>query len=475
MRVKRVTNSKNIINNHNVNSLKTNSKIVKENDIFYAISGTKNDGNRFIEEAIKLGAKTIISEKEFELIEDYKNINYILVEDIRKTLAIHAKNFYKDISKEINLIGITGTNGKTTVSTLVYKYFQYLNKKATLIGTNGIYIMNSFYESKNTTPDILEIYEVLIESKKRKINTVIMEVSSHAIKMMRIYGLHFKIALITNFTQDHLDYHITMEDYRYTKGLFLNSITSNNIVIINKEIVDFKFFNYMTNAKLITYGIGCSDIQLIDYKLSIYGSNFVVKIANEIYAINLNLLGLFNIYNCLAFLAIINNINMFNKKTIKYLESKINILGRMEVLSYLNRYFVIDFAHTPDGVLNVLKFLNDVKENNLYVVIGCGGERDATKRKLIGDIVSRYSDFAIFTNDNPRGEDPNKIINDILEGVKSKNYAVILNRNLAIEEAYKRSLNNDIIAILGKGNEQYQIIGDIKIPFSDKEVVRGLI
>lgn len=475
MKISKLLNTnKLLIHTHFVNGLKTNSKKVKANDIFYAISGSNFDGNDYIIDAIKKGAKTIISEKEFLEAYKYPDINFIRVEDVRKVLAIHAKIFYKDLSKSFTLIGITGTNGKTTVSTLVYKYFQYLNKKATLIGTNGIYIMNSFYETKNTTPDILELYEILLESRKNGVNTIIMEVSSHAVKMLRIYGLEFDIALITNLTQDHLDFHTTMEDYKYTKGLFLNSLNEDKIVIINKDMEDYKFFSYLSKAKTYTFGRKTSNYELLDYKLSVEGSNFLVRMHNKVININTKLLGLFNIYNILAFIAIVDNLGLFQTKTLEFLSSKINILGRMEVVKLENRYFVIDFAHTPDGVLNVLNFLNQIKHNKLYVVIGCGGDRDRSKRKVIGHISSENADFVFFTNDNPRTEPPEIIINDILEGVKTDNYLVILDRKMAIEEAYLRSLSGDIIAILGKGNEQFQIVGKEKYKFSDKEVVLGL-
>lgn len=472
MRVKKLIKGE-VKNNHKVNGLKTNSKLIKGNDIFYAIKGSLYDGSKYVLDAIKLGAKTIITEVNYLDCKAYSDVNFCVVEDVRKALALHAKKYYKNISKSMHLIGITGTNGKTTVTTLLYKYFRFVNKKATLIGTNGIYISNKFYETKNTTPDILEIYNILFESKKNGVNTVFMEVSSHAIKMMRIYGLEFKIALITNLTLDHLDFHKSMEDYRYTKGLFLSSIFEENTVIINKDILDFNFFYYLCKANVKTFGRSFSTYQLIDYKLTIEGSSFIIKIKGQVYKLNTKLLGLFNIYNILAFIGVIDTLGLFNERSIEFINSKINVLGRMEVINIDKRYFVIDFAHTPDGVLNVLEFLNSVKVNNLYVVCGCGGDRDKSKRKVIGDIISRMADFFIITNDNPRFEDPKDIINDILEGVKTNNCAVIMDRKMAIEEAYKRSLNGDIIAVLGKGNEQYQIIKNQKIKFSDKEVVQS--
>ena len=473
MKVNKLIN-KFIINNHKINSLKTDSRKVVEGDIFYAIKGSDFDGNNYINEAILRGAKTIISEVELKDKSEYSNINYIVVDDVRKELAMNAKVFYKDISRTMDLIGVTGTNGKTTVTTLLYKYLMKLNKKATLIGTNGIYIDNIYYETKNTTPDILDIYEILEMSKESGVSTVFMEVSSHAIKMLRVYGLEFKIGLITNISLDHLDYHRTMDDYKYTKGLFLSHIDKNNIVIINKDMDDFIFFNKLPQAKVSTFGSENCDYKLIDYTLGIEGSSFKINIKGIEYKLETKLLGLFNIFNILAFIAIIDCLKMPLDNINSFINSKINILGRMEVIEYKNRYFVIDFAHTPDGVENVIKYLNQIKKNNLIVIIGCGGDRDRSKRRVIGDIVSREADYFVLTNDNPRTEDPVLIIEDILEGVKTKNYAVIMDRKIAIEEAYKRSLKDDIIAILGKGNEEYQIINNQKIMFSDKEVVRGL-
>ena len=473
MRVSKLLKRK-VNNNHPINDLKNDSRKVNSNDVFYAIKGSLSNGNEYILMAINNGAKTIVSEENCDLSNQYPNINFILVEDVRKTLALHAKIFYQNISSSMILIGITGTNGKTTVSTLIYKYFQYLNKKATLIGTNGIYIMNRFFSTNNTTPDILEIYQILLESKKNGVNHVIMEVSSHAIKMLRIFGIDFKIALITNLTQDHLDFHKTMEDYRYTKGIFLSRIAEENTVIINKDMEDYQLFNHLTKANVLTYGQSNSNFQFINPIFSIEETKFDLKIANKIYPIKTSLLGLFNVYNLTSFIAIIYQLRLFNNQTIEFINSKINILGRMEVLKISNRYCVIDFAHTPDGVLNVLNFLNYVKINKLILVIGCGGERDPGKRKIIGDIAVRLANYVIFTNDNPRGEEPDMIIKDILEGVKTNNYQVILDRKMAIEEAFKLSLNNDIIAILGKGNEQYQIFKDEKIPFNDKIIVQGI-
>lgn len=473
MRVSKLFKTK-LNNNHIVNDLKIDSRLVEENDIFFAIKGTNFNGNQFILSAIKRGAKTICSEYDWDSAKDYPQVNFIITDDVRKSLAQSARIFYNNLTESLNLIGVTGTNGKTTVTTLVYKYFQFLHKKATLIGTNGIYIMNTAYSTINTTPDILEIYKIIRESKKQGINTIIMEVSSHAVKMLRIYGLEFKLVLLTNLTQDHLDFHKTFDDYKYSKGLLLNNVNEKYSVVINKDIDDFKFFNALTKCQTFTYGQRKSHYQISNCLLTIDNSEFDLKINEKVDHIKTKMLGIFNIYNITSFVSIIHLLGLYCDKTLEFLNSKINILGRMEILKTEDKHVVIDFAHTPDGVLKVLQFLNMVKKNRVYCVIGCGGDRDQTKRPIIGDIVTKNCDFAIFTNDNPRGEDPNQIVEDMITGVENTNFMVILDRRMAIEQVLKMTLKNDIIAILGKGNEQYQIIGNEKLPFSDKKVVQEL-
>lgn len=461
-------------NNHHVNDLKTDSREISPGDVFFVIRGERFDGQDFIISAIAKGAQTIVSDRPWPKSDIFPDINFLVVMDVEKTLAEAAKIFYQNLSAQFTLIGITGTNGKTTVSTLIYKYFQFLNKKATLIGTNGIYIMNNFYATENTTPQILEIYRVLRESKKAGVSVIVMEVSSHAVKLLRVYGLEFKVVLITNLTRDHLDFHRTMEDYKYTKALFLHSADASSHVIINLEIDDFRLFYRLARGRVITYGESGADYTFENPEYAITGTSFLLRYPGGELPLETNLLGRFNVYNILAFIAAVSALELFPGKVREFLASRVNILGRMEVLNIDERYFVIDFAHTPDGVCNVLEFLVSVKENKLYVVIGCGGDRDRGKRRVIGGIVSEFADFVIFTNDNPRSEPPEAIIADILEGVKSDNYVVILDRETAIAEAFRRALKGDIIAVLGKGNEQHQIIGDEKIPYNDKNAVRRL-
>lgn len=463
---------------HVVNKISIHSKEVEENDVFVAVKGSMYNGQDYIQEAIQNGAKTIISEIDME---NDHSVNYIKVDDTRKFLAIIANRFYEDISSKVTLIGVTGTNGKTSVTTFVHQYFRFLNKSITLIGTNGIYINDEYQEIENTTPNILYILEIFKTSIEKGINHIVMEVSSHAIKQHRIYGLKYDIVLLTNITIDHLDFHKTFEDYRNTKGSFLGSV-ADGIVLINKDIDDFSILENICRVKPITYGKRNADYQFYDEKCHVHGTEFILEIAHQKYKISSNLLGIFNVYNLVAFVAIIDNLNLFNHNTIEFLNSSLEVPGRMELIYHLNRTIVIDFAHTPDGVLNVLQFLNTIKRNRLILVMGCGGMRDKTKRPLIGEIAATYSDYFFITSDNPRWENNQLIMQEIekgiLENVKKSplfGYLMIHNRKQAIEEALKYSKEGDIIAILGKGNEEFQIINDQSIPFSDKKIANQMI
>lgn len=458
-----------ILYNHTVNSVISNSKLVKENDVFVAIKGEKNDGNNFIREAIKKGAKTIVTEIDIDVC----NVNIIKVNDARLTLAIMLKYLYKDISSKMCLVGVTGTNGKTTITTICYKYYLSLREKVTLIGSNGIYIGYEYIRSDNTTPAIEIIYNTLIESYKQGIRKVFMEVSSHAIKMLRVYGLNFKVVLLTNFTQDHLDYHRNILDYKYTKGVFLNKQNENVKVLINSECDEFNFFKRLSHYKSLTYGKN-GNYRYYDESVSLMESKFKFAYKNKEYLITSSLLGRYNIENVCAFLAIISSISKITKKTLAFLKRDIIIKGRFEVIRKNNKIVIIDFAHTPDGILKVLTFLNEIKKGKLVTVFGMGGSRDKDKRSIAGDIVSRNSDFAYITTDNPRYEKRLDIINDIVSGFKKNNYEIVIDRGMAITKALKNQNENDIVAILGKGCEEYIIENGEKISFSDKVFVQEI-
>lgn len=470
MRISRLYD--NVSLNHKITSLSFNSKEVKNGDVFYAISGEKEDGSKYIEEAIYNGAKTIIYENEYKGFYHH-NINYIQVINVRKQLALDAKVFYKDISRKLKLSFVVGTNGKTSVTTLFYKYLRYLNKGVCLIGTNGAFINDIHIKLHNTTPSIIEIYEILKKAYKMKIKYVIMEVSSHAIKMLRVYGLNFHTVLLTNITKDHLDYHKIYSDYLYTKGLSLTY--KHKYTIINSDCNDFDFFYRVASGKIITYGKKHGDFLIKNINIDSSKTEFDFIYKKNTYHVNTKLLAEFNVYNIVSFISILSTLNLFRKNVFEFLNTDIKIDGRMELIEKNDKKIYIDFAHTPDGVSNVLKYLNEIKENSLIVVMACGGDRDKEKRPVMAHLATSLSDFVIFTTDNPRSEAPIDIVNDMIKGCKSKNYSIVLERGEAIKIALDIARCGDIVAILGKGNEDYIIKDNEKIRFNDKEEVLKLL
>jgi len=345
----------------------------------------------------------------------------------------------------MTFIGITGTNGKTTTTTLIYKYLRHNNIRATLIGTNGIYINDIHYQSINTTPGIDKLYEIIKISHRLGIKYIIMEVSSHAIVQYRVYGIKFKIKGITNITQDHLDYHKTFKNYKKVKLSFLkkSKIIINDQVKTNKLLINNKY----------TYGQDNSYFRIKNINLDNKSSSYTLQIKNKNYNFKTNLLGEFNIYNIILFINTLYLLKIFDYNNIQsFLNNNITIDGRMEIFNYNNKTIIVDYAHTPDGMEKVLSFVRKTYNNKIITIFGCGGNRDQYKRKIMGNIASIYSDLLIITSDNPRFEDENKIINDILEGVNI-NYLINKNRKEAIDEGIKLLENYDTLLILGRGNE----------------------
>lgn len=470
LRVQKVLNTK-VKHNHVVNKICHDSRKVSNGDIFFAINGINHNGEDYIEEAIKNGAQTIVTECDCDLDD---KVNIVVVNNVRKALATSLKRFYRKIFKRLTFIGITGTNGKTTTTTLIYQYLQYREFKACLIGSNGIFINHDCYDTINTTPDIGLIYEYAYEAYKQKCQYVIMEVSSHAIKQLRIFGIDYKVILLTNLTLDHLDYHHDFIDYQYTKGLLLHCAKDNSYVLINKDNEYYDFFNYISRGIVLTYGKNESDYWINNIELKEDESSFNLVFHNKSLRIKTNLLGLFNVYNVTSFIAVIDVLNLYHPSVLTFLKKKIVIPGRMEEVQYRERRIIVDFAHTPDGVFNVLNFLKEMKKR-IILVVGCGGSRDKTKRSVIGQIAVDNSHYVIFTSDNPRDEDEMTIIKDIIVDIEKENYEIVLDRKAAIKRAISISEPNDIIAILGRGNEKYQKVKGELIPLNDMEVVKEII
>lgn len=460
--------------NYEVSGISTDSRSVKKNDIFICNKGYNYDSNDYIEEVLNKKVKTIITDN-ISVYNKYKEhkINLIYSIDTKKTLGEICKRFYAKYLDNITIIGITGTNGKTTVSTLVYKYYRYLGKNIALIGTNGIYINDEHIDSVNTTPDILTIYNVIKKASDIGCSIIVMEVSSQGIKEGRVIGLDFDVALFTNITLDHLDYHKTFDDYFYTKLLFMSKA---KVKIINNDMDNFSETYRALDGKVITFGKKSSNYKFLNMEYDIEQTIFDLLVDNNIFHITTSLLGEYNVYNIASFIAIIDYLDSFNQYTLSFLNKKIIIDGRLEIISSPKGKFIIDFAHTPDGVENVLKYLNIISSGRIITVMGMGGNRDKSKRPIVGEIISKMSDVVILTSDNPRFENPLDIIEDIKKGIKT-NIPVYIepDRRKAIKLAYNLSSNVDVIALLGKGNESYLIIDDEKIPYSDREEVYKLI
>lgn len=465
-----------VINNHRINSLKINSKEVIENDVFFAIKGHKETGIDYITEAIKNGAKTIVYEEDF--VKESHNINYIKVVNIKTFLALCANFFYHNISKKVKIIAVTGTNGKTTISTLLTDFLSYLGEEILLIGTNGIYVKEEHFHSNNTTPNIIEIYDAIYYSYKKGVKTVIIEASSIGIREARLLFLDIDVVVFSNLGHDHFDYHKNITDYRFSKGLlmWLLPFKKDKCVVLNKDDENYSFYCSLTKSKIFSYSIEKNSMyQAFDIKKSFYESNFKINIRNNQYFMKTSLVGGFNIYNILATLTTID----FLKKSIiefqDFLKIYISVNGRMNKIFYKNKTIIIDFAHTPNSVLNVLTNIKQFTNNKLCVVVGCGGNRDIEKRSEIGLISSNISDRVIFTTDNPRDENPEKIINDMVSKLEKNNYEIIYDRKQAIINALENNNKDEVIIILGKGSERSQIINGIKFPFIDKEVVYNWI
>lgn len=451
------------------NGIEYDSRKIKDNFIFVALEGTAVDGHNFIDKAVENGATCIICSKEIEM---KHNISYVLVEDLRKHLGFIASNFYNWPQKKLKLIGVTGTNGKTSSTYMIEKL---LDEPITRIGTIEYKIGDEVFEAVNTTPESLDLVKIFYQTLKKGINYVIMEVSSHSLELGRVAMLDFDYAMFTNLTQDHLDYHKNIENYFQAKRkLFLKLKDKNNAVIniddeyglrlykeFLKENNEMISYSLLKNSKLFARHLE-DDIVEISYQDKIYTSKYF-------------LLGNFNLYNVLGSIGIALKLGISIEKIVEKISTLIAAPGRFENV-YCGQDFkvIVDYAHTPDALKNVITVAKDIKNRNRVITIfGCGGDRDKTKRPIMADISEKLSDITILTSDNPRTEDNNQIIADVIKGFKTPEKHIIEpNREEAIKKAIHIAKSNDIILITGKGHETYHIIGTMKMHFDDKEIAR---
>lgn len=444
----------------------TDSRKIKKGDTFIAIRGIDNDGHKYIESAIENGAEHIICE------EGIYSVDTKIVEDTTKYLNEYIYNNYYDKIKDIKLIGVTGTSGKTTTCFLTYTMLKNLGCKAAYIGTIGFYMDEFVRELPNTTPLIDELYNILLECKENNIEYVVMEVSSHALDLERVYGLKFDAAGFTNISQDHLDYHKTIENYAQAKVKLFKKLRNNKTAIINIDDEHSNMFILEENNN-ITLSETKGDVSIYDIKLTNLGIDFKFNYQERTYEKTIDMVGKYNIYNYMTAVMLINSFG-FSIEEILKIEAKAP-RGRMEMVKYGTNSIFVDYAHKPDAVKKVLENAKEFTKGKIITIIGCGGNRDRTKRPIMGNIASELSDYVIFTNDNPRNEDPKEIMNDIIEGVKKDNFEIILDRKQAINKGVSLLKENDVLLILGKGHEDYQIIKGVKYHLDDMESVMDAI
>ena len=452
------------------------SRKIEKNDLFVAIRGTISDGHDYISKAVELGASAIICDTLPDTVSD--SVTYIQVKDTNAALAVVAANYFENPSQKLQLVGVTGTNGKTTIASLLYQLYKKAGHKVGLLSTVKIMVDDVEYKATHTTPDSITINSYLAEMVNAGVTHCFMEVSSHGIHQKRTEALHFVGGVFTNLSHDHLDYHATFAEYRDVKKSFFDHLPKTAFALSNIDDKNGPVLLQNTVAKKCSYALK----SYADYKAQILESQLsglLLKInGNEVWV---KLIGTFNAYNLLAIYGTAIELGMESLEALRLLSELESVSGRFQyIVSNANITAIVDYAHTPDALENVLKTVNDIRTKNeqLITVVGCGGNRDKTKRPVMGGIASDLSDKAIFTSDNPRNEDAEVIISEMETGVAPQNYKRILSitdRKQAIKTACQLAQPNDIILIAGKGHETYQEINGVRHDFDDMKIVKELL
>lgn len=464
--------------NPEITSLENDNRKVKTGSLFICIKGYTVDGHDFAESAVINGAAAVLSERPLPL-----DVPVVIVNDTLRAMAVLADAFYGHPTRGIHLIGITGTNGKTTTSHIIEKILADAGKKTGLIGTMYSKIGKDILETKNTTPESLTLQKTFKQMKDADVEAAVMEVSSHALDLGRVHGCDYNVAVFTNLTQDHLDYHHSMEEYKRAKSLLFSQLGNTfsqhhpKFAVLNADDPAAESFCKATAAHVITYGIDQqADIRARKIEMTANGTKFLLDISGVEYPIHIRLVGKFSIYNVLASVAATLVTGIPIEEIIRSVASVEGVAGRFELVNAGQSFSVIvDYAHTPDSLENVLKTIKQFAKRKIFVVVGCGGDRDRTKRPLMAQIACRYATDPIFTSDNPRSEDILAILREMEEGVQGEKYLVIPDRKAAITEAVKRASEDDIILIAGKGHETYQLIGGEVHDFDDRLVAKAVI
>src|SRR5438876_2456400 len=463
-----------------VESIAYDSRRVQRNGMFVALRGEKSDGHQFIGQAIEKGASVIVAEREGS----HPRATFLVVENTRAALADLSAAFYRYPARKLKLAAVTGTNGKTTTTFLTKHICEAAGLRCGLIGTVRYEIGERVLPAIRTTPESLDLVELLAQIRDAGCRAAAMEVSSRALAQDRTRGLEWNVAVFTNLTQDHLDFHGTMENYFEAKTkLFIGLVNQEQkrkpVAIVN---LDDRYGQQLLDKidkriAVITYGMGTrADFRASNYRAEFSGTSYQLDAQGKSYLVRLPLIGRFNVTNSVAALAAANALGINLRNAVFSLAKSPQVPGRLEMVPAKRQFQVfVDYAHTPDALGNVLKTLRELEPERLIAVFGCGGDRDRQKRPLMAEMADRLADYSIITSDNPRKEDPNAIITEIEKGFRSNRYEKIVDRTQAIDRAVALARARDIVLIAGKGHENYQEFADYTIPFDDIQVARRAI
>ncbi|MED1015075.1 UDP-N-acetylmuramoyl-L-alanyl-D-glutamate--2,6-diaminopimelate ligase [Bacillus atrophaeus] len=461
-----------------ITSIEMDSREVKTGSLFVCVKGYTVDGHDFAQKAVENGATAIVAERELDV-----SVPVTIVRNSQRALSVLSDAFYGQPTKQLQLIGITGTNGKTSTSHMVDEILKKAGKRTGLIGTMYIKIDEETFPVKNTTPESVTLQKTFKKMNDKHVDTAIMEVSSHALSMGRVHGCDYDIAVFTNLTQDHLDYHKTMDEYRQAKSLLFSQLggafnhEKPKRAILNADDEASAYYEKVTAAHISTYGIkNDADVMAKHIKTTAQGTSFELVTNKGTKPITISLVGQFNVYNVLAAVATCIAAGIPFETVAEAVEELHGVRGRFELVNKNQEFpVIVDYAHTPDSLENVLKTCKDMTEGKVFVVVGCGGDRDKTKRPKMAKIAVQLADEPIFTSDNPRSEDPLAILRDMEAGVENEYYHSIANREQAIFFAIANARKGDVVLIAGKGHETYQQIGAETFDFDDAEVAARAI
>lgn len=454
--------------NPEISNVTDDSRKVRNSSVFVCIKGNKIDGHEFARKAIERGAAVVICDHDIGIK------NSVIVENTRKAYAVMCANFYGNCHKQMKMIGVTGTNGKTTTTFIIKSILEENGYKVGVIGTVEILIGNEKYPSEYTTPDPAVLHRYIYMMKMAGCDVCIMETSSQALDQLRNYGINYDIGIFTNLSREHLDYHKDMDEYAEAKAILMKN---SDICIINADDKYCDLMRKNAKDKFFTYSIDeFSDFKAENLNLHHDGVDYTLKMQDASFDVSYGVIGRFSVYNSLAALCVAIVMELDMKRSLRAVAEMSTVRGRIEkVPNERGINILIDFAHTPDSLENVLKTVKNIYDKRLLVVFGCGGDRDKTKRPVMGQIACKYADLVYITSDNPRTEDPERIIEDITMGLKGGSYLKIADRTEAIKAAIVEAQPGDAIIIAGKGHENYQIIGTEKIHYDEREVIRAIL